>query len=166
VLRAVTHAADALDALHEAGLAHGDVKPANILLTDEGGKLSDLGLARFLNPGVTLTGMAGAASVEYLDPALLQGERPSRATEVYALGATLHRALTGRGLYGELPDGDPLLAIRRVMRTQPTLAAGLTDAEAELIRACLAPVGQRPATAEEVARRLQALASAAVAAGP
>ena len=45
---------------------------------------SDLGLARYLTPGVTLTGMASAASVEYLDPALLRGDRPSRATEVFA----------------------------------------------------------------------------------
>jgi hypothetical protein len=105
--------------------------------------------------------MAGAGSVEYLDPALLRGERPSRATEVFALGATLHRALTGTGLYGELPDGEPLAAIRRVMSTEPVIAAGLTAAEAELVRACLAPVGQRPATARQVARRLEALAAPA-----
>ena len=148
----------------EAGLTHGDIKPANILLTEEGGKLSDLGLARYLTPGVTLTGMASAASVEYLDPALLRGERPSRATEVFALGATLHRALTGTGLYGELPDSEPLLAIRRVMSADPQLAPGMSEAEADLVRACLAPVGQRPATAQEVADRLQALAEPALAA--
>jgi serine/threonine protein kinase len=166
VLRAVTHAAHAVHALHEAGLTHGDVKPANVLLTEDGGKLSDLGLARFLSPGVTLTGMTGAASVEYLDPALLQGERPSRATEVFALGATLHRALTGSGLYGELPDGEPLLAIRRVMSSEPTLAPGLAEAESDLVRACLAPVGERPATALEVAERLEALAAAVAATSP
>jgi eukaryotic-like serine/threonine-protein kinase len=164
VLRAVGNAASAAHALHEAGLTHGDIKPANILLTEEGGKLSDLGLARYLTPGVTLTGMASAASVEYLDPALLRGERPSRATEVFALGATLHRALTGTGLYGELPDSEPLLAIRRVMSADPAIAPGLSDAEAELIRACLAPVGERPATAQDVADRLQALAAPALAA--
>jgi serine/threonine protein kinase len=133
VLRAVANAAHALHALHEAGLTHGDLKPANILLTEEGGKLSDLGLARFLTPGVTLTGMASAASVEFLDPALLRGDRPSRATEVFALGATLHRALTGNGLYGELPDSEPLLAIRRVMSAEPALAPGLTNEEAALV---------------------------------
>ena len=62
VLRAVGNAASAAHALHEAGLTHGDIKPANILLTEDGGKLSDLGLARYLTPGVTLTGMASAAS--------------------------------------------------------------------------------------------------------
>ena len=127
VLRAMAHAARALHALHEAGLTHGDLKPANVLRAPtDGGKLSDLGLARFLTPGVTLTGMASAASVEYLDPALLRGERPSRATEVFALGATLHRALTGTGLYGELPDSEPLLAIRKVMSAEPRIVRGLT----------------------------------------
>ena len=104
-----------------------------MLVTEDGGKLSDLGLARYLTPGVTLTGMASAASVEYLDPALLQGERPSRSTEVFALGATLHRALTGTGLYGELPDSEPLLAIRRVMSANPQIGAGLSEQEADLV---------------------------------
>ncbi|RFU20666.1 serine/threonine-protein kinase [Geodermatophilus marinus] len=161
VLRAVAHASSALHALHEAGLTHGDLKPANILLTEEGGKLSDLGLARFLTPGVTLTGMAGAASVEYLDPALLRGERPSRATEVFAIGATLHRTLTGNGLYGELPDGEPLLAIRKVMTATPAISPGMTPDEEALVRDCLAPVGRRPPTALLVAQRLEALAAAA-----
>ncbi len=103
--------------------------------------------------------MASAASVEYLDPALLQGERPSRSTEVFAIGATLHRALTGTGLYGELPDSEPLLAIRRVMSANPQISPGLSQEEADLVRACLAPVGERPATALDVAERLEALAA-------
>ena len=51
VLTALEHAARAAHALHEAGLAHGDIKPANVLLAnDGGGRLSDLGLARVLSP--------------------------------------------------------------------------------------------------------------------
>lgn len=158
VITAMEHTALAAHALHEAGLSHGDIKPANVMLGESGAKLSDLGLARFLAPGVTLTGMANTASLEFLDPALLQGERPSRATEIWALGATLHRTLTGVGLYGELPDNEPLLAIRRLMSTQPTVAPGLSPAEADLIQACLAAPEHRPSTALEVAERLRALA--------
>jgi serine/threonine protein kinase len=157
VMRAVEQAALAAHALHEAGLVHADIRPANVLLTEDGAKLSDLGLARLLSPGVTMTGMGMASSVEYLDPAVLQGDRASRSSEVWALGATLHRALTGTSLYGELPDNDPLLAIRRVLSGQPTLAPGLPPGEAALITDCLATIGQRPATALAFAERLRDL---------
>ena len=147
----------ATEALHAAGLVHGDIKPANVMVTEGGAKLSDLGLSRVLSPGVTMTGMGMASSVEFLDPAILQGERASRSSEVWALGATMHRALTGVSLYGELPDNDPLLAIRRVLSTSAHVADGLTPAEADLVNVCLAPVGQRLETAAAVADRLHAL---------
>jgi serine/threonine protein kinase len=154
VLAAVRHAALAAHALHEAGLVHGDIKPANILLAPEGAKLTDLGLARFLTPGSTLTGMTQVESVEFVDPALLRGDRPSRATEVWALGASLHKALTGDGLYGELPGNAPLLAIRKVMSTAPVLSDSLAPAETALLRDCLAPTEHRLPTAAAVAERL------------
>jgi len=161
VLRAVEHAARAVHALHEAGMAHGDVKPGNVMLHENGGKLSDLGLARVFTAGAALTGMAPETSVEYLDPSLLLGEPPSRATDIWALGATLHRALSGKGLYGELPERQPLLAIRRVQTTPPTLDPVLTADEAALVHACLAAPGSRPATALEVADRIAEIRAAA-----
>ncbi len=161
VLTALEHAARAAHALHEGGLAHGDITPANVLLSgDGGGRLLDLGLARVLSPGATLTGMGRASSVEYLDPELLAGAPPSRRTEVFALGATVHRALAGVGLYGELPDTQPLLAIRRVMSSKPQVSAVLSAAEAELVADCTADDYRRPPTALAVAERLAALAAA------
>jgi serine/threonine protein kinase len=159
VLTALEHAARAAHALHEAGMAHGDIKPGNVLIADNdgasaGGRLSDLGLARFLTPGNTLTGMGRASSVEYTDPDLLAGARPSRRTEVWALGATIHRALAGTGLYGELPDFQPLLAIRKVLANPPQVHPGLSPAEAALVRDCLAAGDARLTTAEQVAERL------------
>jgi serine/threonine protein kinase len=158
VLEALEHAARAAHALHEAGLAHGDIKPANVLLAEDGGgRLSDLGLARLLVPGVTLTGMGRASSVEFMDPDLFGGARPSRRTEVWALGATLHRVLAGVGLYGELSDAQPLLAIRRVLASTPEVHAALAPPEAELVRDCLAPGDARLRTAADVADRLALL---------
>ena len=133
VHRALENAARAAHALHEAGMAHSDIKPANVLLTEGsggsaagiGGRLSDLGLARFLAPGATLTSMGRASSVEYVDPDVIGGARPSRRTEIWALGATVHRALAGTGLYGELPDAQPLLAIRKVLGAQPQIDPAL-----------------------------------------
>jgi eukaryotic-like serine/threonine-protein kinase len=165
VHRALENAARAAHALHEAGMAHSDIKPANVLLTESsdgstagiGGRLSDLGLARFLAPGATLTSMGRASSVEYVDPDVIGGARPSRRTEIWALGATVHRALAGTGVYGELPDAQPLLAIRKVLGAQPQIDAALRPDEAELVRLCLAPDDGRLPTAEAVADRLAAL---------
>jgi len=93
-LSAVAGAARAAHALHEAGIAHNDIKPGNVMLPDDGGgKLADLGLSRVLTPGMTVSGLGSTASVEYLDPAVLRGAAPSRASDIFALGATLHRAL-------------------------------------------------------------------------
>ena len=165
VHRALENAARAAHALHEAGMAHSDIKPANVLLTEGsggsaagiGGRLSDLGLARFLAPGATLTSMGRASSVEYVDPDVIGGARPSRRTEIWALGATVHRALAGTGLYGELPDAQPLLAIRKVLGAQPQIDPALRPDEAELVRLCLAPDDARLPTADAVADRLAAL---------
>jgi serine/threonine protein kinase len=159
VLKAVSDAARAAHALHEAGIAHNDIKPGNILLHDAGGKLSDLGLSQLLTPGLTITGIGSAGSVEYLDPAVIRGEMPSRATDIYALAATLHRALTGIGLYGEIPEGSTMLAMRRVLSGPPEVAPGLPPAARELISAATDPdPAARPVTAEEFAVRTEGLA--------
>ena len=77
-----------------------------------------------------------------------------RRTEIWALGATVHRALAGTGVYGELPDAQPLLAIRKVLSAQPQIDPALRPDEAELVRQCLAPDDHRLSTAEAVADRL------------
>ena len=123
MIAAVADASRAAHALHDAGIVHRDIKPQNVLLHDGGGKLADLGLSQVLAPGVTITGMGSVTSIEYTDPALIQGAAPSRATDIFSLGATLHRALSGTGLYGELPEGDAMLALRRVFAQQPTRVA-------------------------------------------
>lgn len=158
-LRALADGARAAHALHEAGLVHGDIKPANIMVADNGGKLSDLGLARVLNSDNALTGMAPATSVEFIDPAMLFGDAPSRATDIWALGATINRALTGEGLYGELPVDQPLLAIRAVQSGRAQVSQRLDPEVAQLVQSCLGPPELRPTTAAQVAAKLDQLAS-------
>jgi serine/threonine protein kinase len=157
-LRAVADACRAANALHDAGIAHRAIKPGNILLTDTGGKLSDLGLAQVLQPGMTVTGMGPIGSVEYIDPAILAGEQAGRASDLWSIGVTLHRALTGEGVYGELPETEPLVAIRKVLSSDPRISDRLTPEERALVAQCLAPEAvDRPSTALEVAQRLDAL---------
>lgn len=162
VLRAVAHAARAAHALHEAGIVHRSIKPANIMLVDDGARLSDLGLAQLLAPGQTVTGVGPIGSVEYLDPAILRGERGSRASDIWSLGITLHRALTGAGVYGELPTRDPLLTVRKVLTGTPEISPDLDPREDDLVRRCLAPdPADRPQTADELAEEIEAASLAA-----
>lgn len=159
VRRAVADAARATHALHEAGIAHRDIRPGNVWLTETGGRLADLGLSQVLGPGATVTGLGNLESAEYLDPAILRGEPASRATDIWALGLTLHTGLTGESAHPGLPARDPLLAVRRILNHRPTLSDRLKPDEREIVEACLAsdPV-DRPHTALEVATRLDAIA--------
>jgi serine/threonine protein kinase len=160
-LTAVAHAARAAHALHEAGIVHRDIKPGNVLLHPGGAKLADLGLSHVLSPGVTVSRMGPAADIGYLDPCLIRGARPSRASDVFSLGATLHYALAGEGLYGPLPEDDPLLAMRRVMSHAPVTAAGLEPDVREVIAwSIAADPTERPVTALQLAERIEDLALA------
>jgi serine/threonine protein kinase len=159
ILRAMAHAARGAHALHEAGMAHRNIKPSNILLHEKGAKLSDLGLVQIMAPGLTITGIGAVDSIEYLDPGIVgRRERPSRASDIWSLGATLHRALTGAGIYGELADNDPLYAARTLLSERPMLDAALQPAERELVAACLeADPASRPHTALAVAEAVEKL---------
>jgi serine/threonine protein kinase len=159
IVTAVADAARAAHALHEAGLAHRDIKPANITIDDDGGgRLGDLGLAQALSPGKTVTGIGPVGAVEYLAPELVRGERASRASDIWALGATLHQALTGCSLYPGLP-GDLLGALRHVVSARPVVDTMASPAEAEVIAWTLeSEPGRRPSTAAELATALDRLA--------
>jgi len=157
-LVAVADAARAAHALHEAGIAHNDIKPGNVLLHDSHAKLSDLGLSQLLTPGLTITGLGSTGSVEYLDPAIIRGEMPGRATDIFALGATLHRALTGTGLYGELPTNNTMLAMRRVLSHAPEISPNLPASVRQVIASAIDPNQEaRPATAADLAASIDAL---------
>jgi serine/threonine protein kinase len=156
VCTVVADAARGAHALHEGGVAHRNIKPGNVLLVDGGrGRLSDLGLAKFMNPGQTVTRSGSVGEVEYLEPASVRGERATRATDIWALGATLHRVLTGRPIYPGLTGSDVLADLRRVLNERPTVDPGLPGGVAGLINDCLAvDPADRPATALDLANRL------------
>ncbi|MBI2169759.1 MAG: serine/threonine protein kinase [Actinobacteria bacterium] len=157
-LRAVAHAAHAAHTLHEAGIAHRGIKPANILVHEDGAKLSDLGLAQVLAPGLTVTGIGGTGAVEYIDPVIIRGGRASRASDIWSLGVTLHRVIAGTGVYGELPDDDPLLAVRKLLTAEPEIDPGLDAQVAQVVEPCLRmEPSERPGTAEDVAAQIEAL---------
>ena len=82
--------------LDEIGdIIHRDLKPGNVLLHDGVWKLADLGLARFAEATTSRNTMREALTPDYAAPEQWRGERPTKATDVYALGGIMHALLRG-----------------------------------------------------------------------
>ncbi|MEO7398786.1 MAG: serine/threonine-protein kinase [Ilumatobacteraceae bacterium] len=157
-LRALHDSALAVHDLHEAGIAHRDLRPGNILLREDGSAcLGDLGLAQ-LGSG-SVTSMAPMASIGFVDPKLIMGDSASRASDIYSLGAILHWALTGETVHAGLDGADPMMAVRAVLRNPLHVRRDLLEpAEADLILACIDDdPTHRPETALEVASLIDSL---------
>jgi serine/threonine protein kinase len=158
-LKAVADAARGAHALHEAGIAHRDIRPANVLLGTSHALLADLELAHFLLPGRTVTNSAPVADLEYMDPTLIRGEPAGRASDIWSLGLTLHRVLAEASAYpGLSPEAGVLPAVRRILSGGPEISSQLDPPVAGLVRACVAPdPSDRPATALALAEGIEAL---------
>src|SRR3954454_5039521 len=99
--RIVAQVAEALDAAHARGLVHRDIKPANVLIARRGETdhvyLTDFGLTKHSSgeSGLTKTGQ-WVGTLDYVAPEQIEGGAVDARTDVYALGAVLYQALTGR----------------------------------------------------------------------
>ena len=133
--------ADALVALHRAGVVHRDLTPGNVLVLDGQPHVIDLGLATAADvTGFTRSGLV-IGTPGYLAPEQVTGARVSSAVDVHAWGATVAFAGTGRPPYG---TGRPEAVLYRIVHGEPDLA-GLPEPLAGLVTAAMAadPV-QRP----------------------
>ncbi|WP_407938818.1 protein kinase domain-containing protein [Micromonospora rubida] len=125
----------ALRAAHRAELLHRDVKPANVLLANDGRVvLTDFGLATAPDdPSVTRTGIV-LGSPSYLAPERLTDCVPGPAADLWSLGATLYAAVEGKSPYARSSAIATLTAIATDPPTPPQRAGALTPALEGLLR--------------------------------
>jgi hypothetical protein len=108
---------DALATVHRQGVIHRDIKPANVLFDNTGRPaLADFGVAvtREFTPGLTSIGMV-IGTPEFIAPEQARGERATRASDLFSLGATLRYAVCGQGPFGE---GEPAALMVRAAHGQ------------------------------------------------
>ncbi|MER5781416.1 serine/threonine-protein kinase [Streptomyces mobaraensis] len=141
--------AEALAQVHEHGITHRDLKPHNIILSPVGPKLIDFGIARGAEQtALTRTGVA-AGTPGYTAPEVITRNEVTFAADVFALGATIACAATGRPPYGE---GSLESVVYRVVHGEVDVD-GVEPRLAELVRACTAAEpGARPALSEVIGR--------------
>jgi serine/threonine-protein kinase len=162
VLRGV---AAALDAIHDRGIVHRDVKPANVLLGDHGVvKLADLGVAEAIDQTRITSAEAVAGSFSYMPSEQLQGKSPSPSMDIYALAAVAYEVLSGKRAR---PEPNPL-ALAHAISTQPPpdlrkVRPETPAAAADVLKRGMSrDPGRRPTSAGQLVSRLQAAFEAEV----
>jgi hypothetical protein len=140
--------AEALEAIHRAGVIHRDLKPANIIVAEDGPRVIDFGIARALDgTALTRTGFQ-IGTPGFLAPEQLTGDGITAAVDVFALGVVLSQAAGGA------PFGDGPSAARhyRVVHEPPDLS-GVPEELRTLIGSCLAKEpAARPTPSEFLSR--------------
>lgn len=113
--------------LQEVGnLVHRDLKPGNVLRHEDTWKIADFGIAKFVEDSTSLETLRGSLTPSYGAPEQWRGERPSKATDVYALACIAHTLLNGRppfiGDADDVREGH-LHAAPPALQAPPMLAA-------------------------------------------
>ena len=138
--RLVAQIAAALDAAHEAGVIHCDVKPANVIVDQQGtAKLTDFGIARAAR-GPREHELIGTA--RYIAPERIEGRAPTERSDVYSLGLVAYELIAGRPPNAEMETED-LLRVRLDGRT-PSLRSARVGIGEEIDRVIAKALARNP----------------------
>jgi serine/threonine protein kinase len=170
-IRIVRQVCQALGAAHAQGIVHRDVKPENVFLTGDLAKLKrtdvkvlDFGISKLADAGgenLTKTGMV-MGTPDYMAPEQARGDRVDARADIYAVGAILYRALTGRKPFEGL---DPMATLTAVLVQEPKRPSALEPTipltlELVIQRAMAKRLTDRYSTMEELDLELAAFDAA------
>ncbi len=147
-----------LAAAHRRGVVHCDIKPGNVMVTEDGAaKLVDFGLARVLRDGTDDAARGLGGTPDYMAPEIWRGEPPTRRSDVYSVGAVLFELIDGESPFAGVPVGELGRAVGErdapALDTEPRVAA--------LVARCLArDPDQRFAGGEELREAVERLTAA------
>src|SRR5918997_814243 len=147
---------DALEAAHEIGIVHRDVKPANVLVGPDGaGCLTDFGIATTTGDSSLTTQGALIGSPSYMAPERANGDEPRPPVDLWSLGATLYAAVEGRPPFDR---GEAMATLMAVVSEHPApmLRAGPLG---PVLQGLLTKDPARRSTARDVRPQLQAVAA-------
>jgi serine/threonine protein kinase len=133
VLRISSQVADALQLLHSERIIHGDIKPDNVLLDEDGNaKLVDFGIAHLATTTVGISSESLSGSIPYLAPEQLENGRADVRSDIYALGLVTYELLSGKKAF----DGENWVAVaaQRLARDPAPLRELCPDLPADLER--------------------------------
>lgn len=158
-LSIIEQTALALQAAHDAGVVHRDIKPGNILVTPQGDvKITDFGISRAADSlPITRTGvMTGTA--KYLSPEQAGGGPATASSDIYSLGVVAYACLAGEVPFAE--GNEVTIAVAQLRDQPPELPEFVPDGLRNLVMTMLAKdPADRPATAGEVAKAAEGLLS-------
>lgn len=152
------HIAEALAAAHAVGLVHGDVKPENVLIRDEGSPdeatvLSDFGLARVLEESsATQTRSQVIGTPHYAAPEIHSGGKCRAPADVYSLGVILYELIAGRRPFQAQHTSG---IIEKHLNEPPAPTSDFSQPLWEAVAACLAKDPNDRPTAKSLSQRLQ-----------
>jgi outer membrane protein assembly factor BamB len=137
VWRLAAGLAEALRAIHGAGLIHRDLKPANVLLAPDGPRVIDFGISRTVtDTRLTATG-AIIGTLGYMSPEQVQALETGPASDTFSLGSVLAFAASGAAPFSGGPGAPSASVMYRIVYSEPDLGAVPADVRG-LIEACLA----------------------------